>query len=110
MPASGATPVVVVFITISPEHAERLAGQLVEHRLAACVNVLPQVSSVYRWEGKIQKDNESLLICKTTVKQFDSLREFVKEHHPYDLPEIIALPVTAGLPEYLKWVEDEAGG
>jgi periplasmic divalent cation tolerance protein len=99
-----------VLITAPPEDARRLASQLVAQRLAACVNVVPRIESFYWWEEAVQHDDEALLICKTVERQFDKLRAFVKEHHPYDLPEIIALPVTAGLPEYLEWVGKETGG
>lgn len=81
-----------------------LGTRLVEQRLAACVNVIPGLSSIYRWEGAIQQDPEVLLLIKTTADRLDSLVATVRRLHPYDLPEIIALPITAGLPDYLNWV------
>lgn len=99
-------PLRVIFITIPPDHASELAKKIVETNLAACVNVLPTVESHYKWEGKINCDKESLLIVKTTEKQVEPLIQFVKENHPYDVPEIIALPITEGLPAYLDWIKE----
>jgi periplasmic divalent cation tolerance protein len=86
------------------ETAERIARGLVEARLAACVNLLPRLTSVYRWQGKIEKDDETLLMIKTTASRFDALSDRLRELHPYELPEIIATPAARGLPEYLQWV------
>ena len=84
--------------------AEELATTLVEERLAACVNLLPGITSVYRWEGGIQHDPEVLLLIKTTATRVPELMARLRVRHPYELPEIIAVPVTEGLPEYLSWV------
>ncbi|MDT8321196.1 MAG: divalent-cation tolerance protein CutA [Xanthomonadales bacterium] len=89
--------------------AEMLAAGLVEHRLAACVSILPSVRSVYRWQGKTIADSETLMLVKTARAALAGLESWLVEHHPYDLPEIIALPVQAGLPEYLDWVVNETG-
>lgn len=109
----GACPVTTdiraVFVTIPRDKAQELARLIVENRLAACVNIVPQIESFYWWEGKVQSDDEALLIIKTTTARFDALQTFVLDHHPYDLPEVIALPVDAGLDAYLKWVEKEVG-
>ena len=86
------------------ESADAIATALVEQRLAACVNILPGLTSVYQWDGKIQHDAEVLLLIKTTEQQIERLTARVHEMHPYELPEIIAVPVTRGLPQYLKWV------
>lgn len=86
------------------ESADAIATALVEQRLAACVNILPGLTSVYQWDGKIQHDAEVLLLIKTTEQQIETLTARVHELHPYELPEIIAVPVTRGLPQYLKWV------
>ncbi len=97
----------VVFCTCPPEVAERLAGGLVEQRLAACVNVLPKIRSVYRWEGAGTADEESLLVIKTGAASFAALRDWLGDNHPYDVPEVIALPVAGGAPDYLAWVTNE---
>lgn len=111
--ASAGTEVQVVLMTApDPESAQSLARTMVGERLAACVNLLPGVQSTYRWEGKVETNDEILLLVKTTRIRLDALIQRVQELHPYDLPEVLALPVTGGLEEYLKWVGDEtpAGG
>lgn len=89
------------------EQAERLAAYLIEARLAACVNVLAPCTSVYRWQGKTETATEVPLLIKTTRARYPALEAAIKARHPYELPEIIALPVTAGLPAYLDWVGAE---
>lgn len=84
-----------------------LARTLVEERLAACVNIISGVRSVYRWEGKIEDDPEVLLVVKTTTEKADLLIDRVAELHPYDLPEVLILEVEKGLPGYLSWVAQE---
>ena len=84
---------------------EQLAQRLVEERLAACVNMLPAITSIYRWQGNIQKDAECLLIIKSRRDRFATLCETVRELHPYELPEIIAVPLIDGLPAYLSWID-----
>ena len=91
------------------ETARRLAGGLVEEKLAACVNVLPGIRSIYRWQGEVQDDAEVLMVIKTTRSAYDRLADWLEEHHPYDLPEVIALPVSEGLAAYLDWVAQETG-
>lgn len=100
--------VLVVFITC-PDHAsaDQLAIELIEQRHAACVNLMPGLTSVYRWAGKIEKDQEVLLVAKTTDTAFAGLKTCVQTLHPAELPEIIAIPVCDGLPEYLQWVNAE---
>jgi periplasmic divalent cation tolerance protein len=85
--------------------AAALAREIIEHRAAACVNVVPGVRSFYRWRGKIEDEREFLLVMKTTRGKLEALRETVLKLHPYDLPEFVALPVEAGSEEYLGWVE-----
>jgi periplasmic divalent cation tolerance protein len=104
--------ILVALITApSREVAESIASMLVEKRLAACVNILPPVRSIYRWEGKVSEEDEVLLLVKTRPELFSTrLLPAVQEMHPYQLPEIIALPVEAGLEDYLKWVAQEATG
>lgn len=84
--------------------AQRIADAVVGERLAACVNLLPGVTSVYRWQGKVEQANEVLLLIKTTADRLEALSARVRELHPYELPEVIAVEVRAGLPAYLDWV------
>ena len=81
-----------------------IARSLVERRHAACVNLVPGVSSVYRWEGQTREDKECLLVIKTTTDRFDELADHVSEKHPYELPELVAVPVSAGSAGYLDWI------
>jgi len=90
-----------------PASADALAYSLVEHHLAACVNVLPGLRSVYRWEGRIQRDNETLLLIKTTAARFDALKDQLVKAHPNTLPEILAFEAPDGLDRYLDWVHAE---
>ena len=87
--------------------AERLAQALVEARLAACVNILSPCDSVYRWQGRIESAQEHPLLIKTTRDRYAALEAAIRAGHPYELPEIIAVPLTAGFPAYLDWVADE---
>ncbi|MBI3324231.1 MAG: divalent-cation tolerance protein CutA [Candidatus Omnitrophica bacterium] len=97
--------VVVVFLTCpSTKVARRIAQTLIAQRLAACVNILPGVDSVFWWEGKVDRARETLLIIKTTRARFRELQPAVRRSHPYDVPEILALPVAVGSPAYLDWV------
>ena len=97
----------IAIVTIPRDEATGLAKGLVEARLAACVNMVPKIESVFWWEGKIQHDEESLLIIKTTQLKVEAMISYVQEHHPYDIPEIITLSLAEGLPDYLNWVIDE---
>jgi len=100
--------VILALITVPDQDtADRLANALVEKRLAACVNIIPDLKSVYRWQGDICRDDESLLLVKTVRSRFDELKAAVIELHPYKLPEIIAVDVVAGLEAYLAWVAEE---
>jgi periplasmic divalent cation tolerance protein len=87
--------------------ADRLAQALVERRLAACVNILAPCRSVYRWEGAVESAEEYPLLIKTTADRYPAVEEAIRGLHPYELPEIIAVPLSAGLPGYLQWVVDE---
>lgn len=87
--------------------ARELAGRVVEEKLAACVNIVPGLTSVYEWQGRVETDPETLLIIKTAGDRVDALTERLASIHPYDVPEVIALPIEAGLPAYLKWLKDE---
>ena len=97
---------IVLTTTPNADEAARLAHSIVESRLAACVQILPQMTSVYFWEGKVQSEPEHLLLIKTLEEKFDALSEFIRKNHSYDVPEIVALraeDVSAG---YLKWMAD----
>jgi periplasmic divalent cation tolerance protein len=87
--------------------AERLADLMLEKRLAACVNILAPCRSVYRWKGAVQHDEEHPLLIKTTAERYPELEKALRAAHPYELPEIIAVPVERGLPAYLEWVAAE---
>lgn len=84
--------------------ADRIARTLVDERLAACVNALPGVTSTYRWQGEVQQDNEFLLLIKSTPERAAAMLDRILELHPYDVPEVLTLPVATGLPAYLHWV------
>jgi len=96
----------MVVLSTAPDEAvaARLAGALVEGKLAACVNIVGGVRSVYWWEGALQDDTEVLLICKTDALRLDDLTRTLTELHPYDCPEVVALPVAGGADEYLGWI------
>lgn len=99
----------LICFTTCPEAytAERIATTLVEERLAACVNIVPGLRSVYRWEGRIEATAEVMLLIKTTPDHYPRLQERLRELHPYELPELLAVESTLGLPDYLRWVADE---
>ena len=96
---------VVFTTTATRDDAERLAHQLVERELAACVQILPQMISVYRWQGKIEQADEALLLIKTTDAVYPALEKAIRELHSYQTPEMIALSVTAGSADYLAWLQ-----
>lgn len=99
-------------VTTAPDVAvaESLATRVVEERLAACANVIPGVTSIYWWQGEVQRDEELLVVFKTTAGTLPSLRERLVELHPYDVPEVLALPVPDGSEDYLDWVRQEVAG
>jgi periplasmic divalent cation tolerance protein len=100
-------PLLVVLCTFPDrETAQRIAHTLVESGLAACVNLLPGAQSIYRWEGKVESADEVLGIMKTTQEAYPKLEARVKELHPYDVPEIVALPLEKAEPAYAKWVTE----
>lgn len=97
----------VVLVTVGSEsEAETIAGALLDERLAACVTIGGPIRSVYRWQGRIADDREWQLVIKTRSALFDALADRVRALHSYDVPEIIGLPVTAGSPTYLEWLDD----
>ena len=98
----------MVFITTpDTEEAGKITGILLDKRLAACVNTVPEVNSLFRWQGKIQAERESLLIVKSKASLLSDIIETVRQNHPYEVPEIIALPVIGGSTDYLDWLEKE---
>lgn len=97
----------IVFCTVPAEAAERLARLLVEGQFAACVQTLPGLRSTYRWEGELQQTEETLLMAKTTVARYAALERTLAAHHPYEVPEILAVDASAGLPVYLRWLAEE---
>jgi periplasmic divalent cation tolerance protein len=99
--------VLVVLCTIPPDRARPFAESLVEARLAACVNVLPTMRSIYRWKGEIASDDECQLVIKTTRDRWDALSQFVKQHHGYEVPELLAVDVTRAPPEYSSWLRGQ---
>jgi periplasmic divalent cation tolerance protein len=102
--------IVVLTTCESEEQASRLARRLVEKKLAACVNILPQIRSVYRWKDKIEDAAEFQLVIKSRRDLFDALRAEIAEIHSYEIPEIIAIPIVDGSPGYLAWLDRELTG
>jgi len=100
---------IVVLITTLPDaaSARALAEALVRERLAACVNLMAECTSIYHWQGAVETAAEVPLWIKTSAALYPRVEQFIRDHHPYDLPEVIALPLTAGLAPYLQWVEQE---
>ena len=97
--------VLLVLCTVPDrEVGQRLARELVEARLAACVNIVPGIHSTYRWQGAVESGQEALVLIKTTSDRFVELRDWIRAWHSYELPEVIAVDVAAGLPAYLDWV------
>jgi periplasmic divalent cation tolerance protein len=97
----------IVFTTCgSQKEAEKIARNLVDNRLAACVNIVPHIRSIYRWEGKVESAEEWLLVVKTTADKFVQIRDAIRSLHSYELPECVATPVEDGSAEYLRWIEE----
>jgi periplasmic divalent cation tolerance protein len=97
--------IIVLSTTDTPELARKIAEALIEAREAACVNILPGVHSIYRWEGKVCNESECLLLIKSSADKFDAIQRRIRLLHDYQVPEIIALPISEGDPEYLKWLQ-----
>jgi periplasmic divalent cation tolerance protein len=98
---------VVVFVTASsPEEADRIGRALVHERLAACANLVPSIASTYWWQGKVERAGEALLVLKTRQELVNRLQARVRELHSYTVPEVIAFPIVAGNPDYLRWIDD----
>src|SRR6266404_8910269 len=104
MSGQGSDAIVVLVTAANGEEATRLADMLVGAHLAGCVQILPEMESVYRWQGKIEREAEILLIVKTTMAKFDELEREVRALHSYETPEIVAIPLVAGSRPYLEWL------
>ena len=102
------TDALLVFTTLpSADKAAELAKALIEERLAACANLLPAIRSIYRWQGKLQDENEVLVLLKTRAEHLERLKLRILELHPYEVPEVLAVPVEAGYQPYLDWLAGE---
>ena len=98
---------IVAFVTTNTEReASSLAQKIVQEKLAACVNIVPQIRSVYEWEGEIHDEQEHLLIIKSLKSKQDKLKGFIEKHHSYEVPEFVAIDIDDALPDYLQWVRD----
>jgi periplasmic divalent cation tolerance protein len=97
--------IIVLSTTDTPELAEKIAAALLDAHEAACVNIVPGVRSIYRWEGKVCNESECLLLIKSSAENFGAIQERIRLMHSYQVPEIIALPISEGDPEYLKWLQ-----
>ncbi len=91
------------------QSARALANDLVDKDLAACVSIIPNVTSIYKWRGEIEESQEFQLILKSHNAKFDAIKAFITDNHPYELPELIAVPITNGLPAYLDWIKEHTG-
>ena len=103
-------PLVALSTVATAEDAERIARSLVEKGVAACVNVVPGVVSFYRWKGRLERDAEVLLVIKTRGERFEELKAALLAEHPYEVPELVALPIAAGHERYLEWLADSVRG
>ncbi|HET6900798.1 MAG TPA: divalent-cation tolerance protein CutA [Vicinamibacteria bacterium] len=101
------TPVVVLSAIGAQPEAQQIARTLVDERLAACVNIVPGVTSVYRWKGAVEQEPELLLVIKTVAERVDALKARLVELHPYELPEVVVLPIGGGHAPYLAWIEQQ---
>jgi periplasmic divalent cation tolerance protein len=99
-------PLLVLSTFPNPEVARQIGTLLVEKQLAACVNIIPQIESIYRWDKAVQSDSETLALIKTTRTTYPALEQFLHTKHPYDTPEIIALDIPHGHPAYLDWLHN----
>ena len=102
-------PVVILITTNMDEEAEKIANKLLTQRKAACVNIIPKVRSLFWWKGELDSADEAVLIVKTKASLVDEIVSLVREAHSYEVPEVIALPLIGGNPDYLNWMSDELG-
>lgn len=105
-PPNGSSYLLVLTTHPDREGALALARQLLEQRLAACINILPAMRSVYVWEGRLESGEEHQLFIKTRAERYPALERAIAAHHPYEVPEILALPITRGLGAYLRWLDE----
>lgn len=98
---------IVYSTTSSEQEAHKIANTLVEKKLVACVNIIPKISSIYRWQGAIEQDTESLLLAKTTEKNIKKTIDTIQTLHSYDVPDIVVIPTVSGLEAYLSYVKSE---
>ncbi|KAK9112881.1 hypothetical protein Scep_020400 [Stephania cephalantha] len=109
--SESSVPSIVVYVTVPNKEAGlKLATSIIKEKLAACVNRVPGVESVYEWKGEVQTDSEELLIIKTRESLLDALTEHVKANHEYELPEVIAMPIVGGSLQYLEWIKNNTKG
>src|SRR5437867_3736965 len=101
--------IVVLTTTDSAELAQKIASALVESGEAACVNIIPGIRSIYRWEGKICDEGELLLLIKSSAERFEAIRSRIRQIHTYQVPEIISFPIADGDVDYLRWLEEQVG-
>ena len=97
-------PIIILTTVSSKKEAELIGSKLIDKELAACVNIIPNIKSIYRWEGKINKDSEYLLIIKTVKRAEDDVFENIRKLHSYNTPEMISIPITGGEKSYLNWL------
>lgn len=103
-------PVVILITASIDEEAEKIANKLLTQRKAACVNIIPKVQSLFWWKGELDSADEAVLIVKSKASLVDEIVSLVREFHSYEVPEVIALPLIGGNPDYLNWMSDELGG
>ncbi len=102
---------VIVLTTLEKrEDGEKIGAALVERRLAACVQILGPITSIYRWKGRVEKSGEFLCLIKTKQSLYSEVEAFLKENHPYEVPQIVAIPISQGSEAYLKWLEESCTG
>lgn len=100
----------IIMLTTLPDEAaaRELARALISAKLAACINIMPRMTSIYSWKGKLEEGQEHLLIIKTRSERYAAIEQAIKAQHPYELPEIIATPISHGLPEYMNWIDENS--
>ncbi len=100
----------IIVLTTLPDEtmARNLAQELIKSQVAACINIMPRMRSIYTWKGKIEEGGEHLLMIKTRAERYSAIEQAIRAQHPYELPEIIATPISHGLPEYLNWIDENS--